>query len=95
ALYDKLERDHSLHNEVADYLDKQGRVITCVVSSRPMLLNNQRCILTTFRDISERQKAQAELQASQEKFSLAFHSSPDAITITERDSGRYIEVNEG
>jgi len=95
ALYDKLERDKSLHNEVADYLDKQGRVITCVVSSRPMLLNNQRCILTTFRDISERQKAQAELQASQEKFALAFHSSPDAITITERDTGRYIEVNEG
>ena len=95
ALYDKLERDQSLHNEVADYLDKHGRVITCVVSSRPMMLNNQHCILTTFRDISERQKAQAELQASQEKFALAFHSSPDAITITERDSGRYIEVNEG
>ncbi|MDR7024953.1 sensor domain-containing protein [Pseudomonas peli] len=95
ALYDKLERDKSLHNEVADYLDKQGRVITCVVSTRPLLLNNQPCILTTFRDISERQKAQAALQASQEKFALAFQSSPDAITITERDTARYIEVNEG
>jgi len=95
ALYEKLLREQSLHNEVADYLDKQGRVITCVVSSRPMQLNNQHYILTTFRDINERQKAQAELQASQEKFSLAFHSSPDAITITERDSGKYIEVNEG
>jgi len=95
ALYEKLLREQSLHNEVADYLDKQGRVITCVVSSRPLQLNNQHYILTTFRDINERQKAQAELQASQEKFSLAFHSSPDAITITERDSGKYIEVNEG
>ena len=95
VLYDKLERDLGLHNEVVDFLDKHGRLITCVVSSRPMMLNNQRCILTTFRDISERQKAQAELQASQEKFALAFHSSPDAITITERDSARYVEVNEG
>ena len=95
TLLNKLLRDHSLHNEVADLLDKQGRLITCVLSSRPIVLNNQRCILTTFRNISERQKAQAALQASQEKFALAFHSSPDAITITERDSGRYIEVNEG
>ena len=95
ALQSKLERDQGLDNEVADYLDKQGRVITCVVSSRTIMLDAQRCILTTFRDISERQKAQAELQASQEKFALAFHSSPDAITITERDTGRYIEVNEG
>lgn len=95
VLYSQLERDQSLHNELAHYLDKQGRAITCVISSRPVLLNKQTCLLTTFRDISERQKAQAELQASQEKFALAFHSSPDAITITERDSGRYIEVNEG
>ncbi len=91
----KLKRDQVLHNEVADYRAKDGRIITCVVSSRVVLVSNQRCILTTFRDISERQKAQAALQASQEKFALAFHSSPDAITITERDSGLYIEVNEG
>ncbi|MGB4075712.1 PAS domain S-box protein [Pseudomonas sp.] len=91
----KLKHDQVLHNEVADYRAKNGRIITCVVSSRVVLVSNQRCILTTFRDISERQKAQAELQASQEKFALAFHSSPDAITITERDNGRYIEVNEG
>ncbi|WAC43663.1 PAS domain S-box protein [Pseudomonas sp. SL4(2022)] len=94
-LYNKLQRDQSLDNEVADFLDKHGQLITCVVSSRPIMLNEQSCILTTFRDISERQKAQAQLQASQEKFALAFHSSPDAITISERDSGRYIEVNEG
>ncbi|WP_405118497.1 PAS domain S-box protein [Pseudomonas leptonychotis] len=91
----KLKREQLLDNEIADYRDKSGQIITCVVSSRVVLVSNQRCILTTFRDISERQKAQTELQASQEKFALAFHSSPDAITITERDSARYIEVNEG
>lgn len=95
SLYEKLEREQTLDNEVVNFLDKQGRLITCVVSSRPITLNDQRCILTTFRDISERQKAQAMLQASQEKFALAFHSSPDAITITERDTGRFIEVNDG
>ena len=49
----------------------------------------------TLVDISERLLREQRLQASEEKFAKAFHSSPDAITITERDSGRYIEVNEG
>jgi len=49
----------------------------------------------TLVDISERVLREQRLQASEERFAKAFHSSPDAITITERDSGRYIEVNEG
>ena len=91
----KINRDGGLDSEIADYRDKQGRIITCMVSTRQVMVGDQRCILTTFRDISERQKAEATLKASQEKFALAFHSSPDAITITERDTARYIEVNEG
>lgn len=49
----------------------------------------------TLVDISERVLREQRLQASEERFAKAFHSSPDAITITERGSGRYIEVNEG
>ncbi|MGP9827129.1 sensor domain-containing protein [Ectopseudomonas khazarica] len=49
----------------------------------------------TLVDISERVVHEQRVRASEEKFAKAFHSSPDAITITERDSGRYIEVNEG
>ncbi|MFZ3155447.1 PAS domain S-box protein [Pseudomonas sp.] len=95
TLYEKFYQADGLDNEVADFRNSRGHTLTCVVSCRPITVEGQRCIITTFRDISERQKAQAALQASQEKFALAFHSSPDAITITERDTGRYIEVNEG
>jgi len=49
----------------------------------------------TLVDISERVERELRLKGSEEKFAKAFHSSPDAITITERDTGRYIEVNEG
>ena len=49
----------------------------------------------TLVDISERLMREQRVRASEEKFAKAFHSSPDAITITERDSARYIEVNEG
>ncbi|HSC83445.1 MAG TPA: PAS domain S-box protein, partial [Pseudomonas sp.] len=94
-LYAKLNREQHLTNEIARFRTRDGRELTCVVSTRFIRVDRQLCITTTFRDISERQQAEAALKASQEKFAKAFHSSPDAITITERDTGRYIEVNEG
>ncbi len=54
-----------------------------------------RACVTTLRDITQQQRSEAALKASEEKFAKAFHSSPDAITITERDTGRYLEVNDG
>ncbi|MFC5695086.1 PAS domain S-box protein [Pseudomonas sp. GCM10022186] len=94
-LFGELLRDQGLDNVEARFLTRGGRVLTCVVSSRFIRVERQLCITTTFRDITARQQAEAALKASQEKFAKAFHSSPDAITITERDTGRYIEVNEG
>ncbi|SDG76426.1 PAS domain S-box-containing protein/diguanylate cyclase (GGDEF) domain-containing protein [Pseudomonas benzenivorans] len=94
-LFDKLTREQGLTNEIARFHTRSGAELSSVVSSRFIRVDRQLCILSTFRDITERLKAEAALRASQEKFAKAFHSSPDAITITERDSGRYIEVNEG
>ncbi|MGQ7818422.1 EAL domain-containing protein [Metapseudomonas furukawaii] len=94
-LFQQLLRDQGLDNVEARFTTRDGRQLTCVVSSRFIRVERQLCITTTFRDITDRQLAEAALKASQEKFAKAFHSSPDAITITERETGRYIEVNEG
>ena len=94
-LYEQLTRDKELNNVEARYFTRGGQELTCAVSSRFIRVDRQLCITTTFRNITERQQAQAALKASEEKFAKAFHSSPDAITITERRDGRYIEVNEG
>ncbi|MDA8485097.1 PAS domain S-box protein [Pseudomonas resinovorans] len=94
-LFSELLRDQGLDNVEARFYTRDGRLLTCVVSSRFIRVERQLCITTTFRDITARQQAEAALKASQEKFAKAFHSSPDAITITERDTGRYIEINEG
>ncbi|ARU89119.1 PAS domain S-box protein [Pseudomonas sp. M30-35] len=94
-LYQKLNREQSLDEEVAHFYHHSGALLTCAISTRFIRVDRRLCISTTFRDITERELSEAALRASQEKFAKAFHSSPDAITITERDSGRYIEVNEG
>lgn len=51
-------------------------------------------LLGILRDISELAPA-SDLQNTRDTFARAFYSSPDSITITERQSGRYLEVNEG
>lgn len=45
--------------------------------------------------VSERRRAEEALRFSEEKYSKAFHSSPDSITISSFQTGLFIEVNEG
>ncbi|MEX5541034.1 putative bifunctional diguanylate cyclase/phosphodiesterase [Pseudomonas poae] len=49
----------------------------------------------TLLDITDQVEREQQLTASEEKFASVFHASPNAISITERDTGRYVEVNDG
>ncbi len=95
TLYQQLTRDQRLENAEAQFRTKTGQHVTCVVSSRFIRIDRRLCIVTTFRDITQRQQAETALKVSEAKFATAFHSSPDAIIIIERGTGRFIEVNEG
>lgn len=48
----------------------------------------------TTQDVTWRKEAEEALRKSEEKFSKAFHASPDWIVITNAADGKYIEVNE-
>ncbi|MEO8891847.1 MAG: PAS domain S-box protein, partial [Coleofasciculaceae cyanobacterium] len=50
--------------------------------------------LIIVRDITDRKRAEAALKTSEEKFSKAFRSSPDFITISSLEEGKFIDVNE-
>ncbi|MDD2050447.1 sensor domain-containing protein [Pseudomonas putida] len=92
---EQVIRDEALNNVAVVINHKDGQPLTCVISSRLITVDDQPCSVTTLRDITQQQRAEAALKSSEEKFAKAFHSSPDAITITEVDSGRYLEVNDG
>ncbi|WP_392534604.1 PAS domain S-box protein [Nostoc sp. C117] len=51
-------------------------------------------ILAIVRDITERKQAEIALQNLAQKFAKAFSCSPDSITISTLEEGRFIEVND-
>jgi diguanylate cyclase (GGDEF)-like protein/PAS domain S-box-containing protein len=74
---------------------RDGSVLEGTFSALKIELEERLYLLSTFMDNSAHMRAERALKASEEKFAKAFHSSPDAITITERDTGRYLEINSG
>ncbi|MBV4500912.1 PAS domain S-box protein [Pseudomonas shirazensis] len=88
-------RERALSNVAVVVNHRSGAPMTCVISSRLIMVDNHTCSVTSLRDITQQQRAEAAIKASEEKFAKAFHSSPDAITITVRASGLYLEVNDG
>ena len=44
--------------------------------------------------LSERDRTMTKLRESEEKFSKAFRTSPDVMSISDLETGRYLEVND-
>ncbi len=51
--------------------------------------------LTTFRDVSVQRQLEEALRKSEERFRVAFQTLPDAVTLTESETGVFVAVNEG
>ncbi|MCE5250019.1 PAS domain S-box protein [bacterium] len=59
--------------------DKKGKIISLQLSTR---------------DITERKQAEEALLLSEEKFSKAFHSSPNVVIVSRLADGKILEVND-
>jgi PAS domain S-box-containing protein len=51
-------------------------------------------VVMVFRDVTAEHAAAEALRQSEERFSLAFRTSPYAITITRMEDGKFVEVND-
>ncbi|MBN2389656.1 MAG: PAS domain S-box protein, partial [Anaerolineae bacterium] len=72
-----------------------SQVFLIILTFSLFLMINHRLLAEQTADIAKRQRIEAALRQSEEKFSKAFHASPDAIVLSHLRDGRIIEVNEG
>jgi two-component system, cell cycle sensor histidine kinase and response regulator CckA len=75
------------------HLRKDGSAVFTEINARVVSREGDGVIQSFIRDISDRKKAEAALKASEEKFSVAFDHSPLLKTISEIETGVFIEVN--
>ncbi|AOS43352.1 Blue-light-activated protein [Lacunisphaera limnophila] len=74
-----------------------GRLLTMDFSLKPVR-DEQGAVVAIIpegRDITESRRAEQALRESEEKFARIFRASPDAMSVHELDTGRYVDVNEG
>lgn len=75
---------------------RTGAVIVGEISFAPQRESGRLTgVIGIAREITERKRAEEALRHSEQKFSKAFRSSPDAITISIMADGRFVDVNDG
>ncbi|TKB08009.1 PAS domain S-box protein [Desulforhopalus sp. IMCC35007] len=91
----RFRAESSLSNYPVEFITKTGGVRSALWSAEKISLQGREFMLSLITDVTEQKRAEKKLQESEEKFSLAFNSSPDAININRFEDGLYIDINEG
>lgn len=75
-------------------LRRDGSLFIAEAQARMVRAGNRTLRMTALRDITARKKVEEALRESEEKFSKAFRTSPDVMSITDLETGHYLEVND-
>jgi PAS domain S-box-containing protein len=89
-----LEEQGRVSNEEFYHRIKSGEIRTWLFSAEQINIAGEPCIIGVTVDITERKRAEAALRESEEKFSIAFRSSPEMIIITDVENNKYLEIND-
>jgi len=84
---------------ILSYSSKHNRFIASAIALKfenlELLEEVQRVNDSLCQTIGDRKIAQESLRESEEKFRLAFQTSPDSIAINRASDGMYLDINEG
>ncbi len=74
---------------------KDGSPVQVAIVGTPIRIGGgQVAVYGTYRDITEQKRAEEALRISEEKFSKAFRSSPDIVTLSTLEDGVLLDVND-
>lgn len=89
-----LAREGRIEGIEAWFRAKDGGRILAEIAASIFELSGCRYVLWDVHDITEKRSAEARLRISEAKFSKAFHSSPDYMTISRLADGLILDCNE-
>jgi len=82
AVIAKLLREKRLRNEQVDLVSRDGRVLHCEVSSNFVMIGEERCTLSTFKDVSERKRIEARIK--HQAYHDALTGLPNRLLLNDR-----------
>jgi PAS domain S-box-containing protein len=88
-----LERDGVVRNHEENFKLKDGRIVPFLLSSVPIEIDGERCILTTSRDISDLKESQRKLRESEAILRQIFDASLDWIQVVDPAADKFVTVN--
>ena len=91
---EELVASRRIRNAEVEWRSRAGETRITLYSAEPIEIGGKECLLAVYEDITQRKVAEQRLLTSEEKFSKAFRSSPEIISITAMVDGRFIEANE-
>lgn len=91
---EQIIKQGSVSNFNAIFRMKSGEQRHALVSVEKIEMEGKPCLICVHKDITELNRSQEALKASEELFSKAFNASPTTMSITTMQEGKFINVNE-
>ncbi|MCJ7606145.1 MAG: PAS domain S-box protein, partial [Dehalococcoidales bacterium] len=90
----KFRKNGKINNEICRFRVKSGEIRTMLMSLEEITIGGQQCRLSVSADITGHLHTENALKESEDKFSVAFRSSPDIMALVNMEDGTYTEVND-
>jgi len=94
ATIEQTAREENMRISRRKHKKKDGTVIIVDIAAAAFTLRNRKVIFARIRNITEHVEAEKKLHELEERFRIAFLTSPDAININKMD-GTFVEINKG
>ncbi|MBN1693076.1 MAG: PAS domain S-box protein [Dehalococcoidales bacterium] len=89
-----LEKKGRVYNEELQFYAKNGDIQILLFSAEKINIGGEECVISSSTDVTEIKKIEQALRDSEEKFSKAFRSIPEAVSIATLKGGIFLEVND-
>ena len=88
----ELASNGRVHDSEFQFRKKAGETITGLFSAEIIMVNNEKCVLSSINDITERKLAEKALKESERQYRNLFENSPEGI-FQSTTEGRLINAN--